>query len=586
MNKLNKTLLVILTVVFAGAVCSVQAQVVYFNGLGRALVTSESMKGNILKADSVVGQFKDTTSKRKSTDGYTLFDLGVNAQPSEALRASAILRVRNAFGGFYGDGTTLIFRQIRLDGIIAKKVKYEIGDIDLELTPYTLFNFNEMYHDYEADVFAIRRSVVAYENFNTGNKWRMQGAHSQANFKFNKGIERISVRAFATRTRKSNYLSSPDRLLFGGRFELLQSKFLQLGANIVQMKDLPQTAMDTLVNYNNTVSSFDAKLMYGMEKIEVGLVGEFGFSRNDYQGKGWIDDSVSAGKDFFYDAGLFVRYKPMNIKLSGSYREVGYFFTSPSAQTRRIFDQGPVTTLFPLVDNNTNPRGPIMLDRMSDENMRNTSIQTSLISFLPQYNNITPYGQATPNRKGTTIGISGGDADRLIKADFTIDMLDEIVAEGSSDQKLRKFMGMRGGAMINLHKLLRFEKAILLTGGFRNEKTTRGGVNDINFTSSIIDAGLTVEVVKSLDLIGGYKFLTAKGNEFVSVRDQFNRIAGYSIYTDDFKETQGLIAYGIRYRFSKNTYFTAQGIHSDNTFTLANKNYGINQLFLNYTMIF
>ncbi len=589
MNKINKTLLVILTVVFTGTMFSANAQVVYFNGLGRAIVTAESLKGNILERDTatLTGHAKDTTSKRKSTDGYTVFDLGVNAQPSEALRASAVLRVRNAFGGFYGDGATMVFRQIRLDGIIAKKVKYEIGDIDLEMTPYTLFNSNEMYHDYEADAFAMRRSVVAYENFNFGNKWRLQGANAQSSFKFTKGIEKIGIRAFATRTRKSNYLSSPDRLLFGARLDILQSKYLQVGANIIQMKDLAQTAIDTILNYNNTVTTFDGKFTLGMDKIEFGVTGEFGFSRNSIMGK-WKVDSLSAGKDFFYDAGLFVRYKPLNIKLSGSYREVGYFFTSPGAQTRRIYDYGGPNpnTLFPTLLNNSTARTPIMLDRMSDETYRNTSIQTSLLNFLPQYNNITPYGQATPNRKGMTFGLSGGDVDRLLKAEVNVEMVGEIISEGTSDNKLRKFMGIRGGAQLNLHKLLRFEKSIVVSAGIRNEKTTRDGVNDINFNSSIIDAGLTVEIVKQLDLIGGYKYLTAKGNEFVATRDVYNRIVAFNAYTDDFKETQGLLAYGIRYRFSKNTYFTAQGISSDNTFTRSNLNYGIKQLFLNYTMIF
>jgi hypothetical protein len=600
MNKLNKTLLIIFTVVMTGGIFSANAQVVYFNGLGRALVTSENLNGNILKADTAAGQAKDTTSKRKSTDGYTLFDLGVNAQPNETLRASAILRVRNAFGGFYGDGASLVFRQIRLDGIIAKKVKYEIGDIDLELTPYTLFNFNEMYHDYEADAFAIRRSVVAYENFNFGNKWRMQGFHAQSSFKFNKGIEKISVRGFATRTKKSNYLSSPDRLLFGGRLEILQSKFLQVGANLVRMVDLPQTAIDTLVNFKNNVATFDAKFAYGTDNFEFGLMGEFGFSKNSFRTKG-VKDTID-GKDFFYDATLYAKYKPLNIKVYGSYREVGYFFSSPSAQTRRIYDYNaagipvgahsptlgngmPAGSLFPLVNNNLSTRTPIMLDRMSDETARNTSIQTSLMNYLPQYNNITPYGQATPNRKGMTFGVSGGDVDRFIKADVIVDMLSEIVAEGTSDGETRKFMGVKGGAMFNLHKLLRFEKSIMLSGGIRYEQTTRGGVNDINFTSSIIDAGLTVEVVKQLDLIGGYKALMAKGNEFIAVRDQFNMITSFNSFID-MNQSQGLFAYGIRYRFSKNTYFTAQGISSSNKFSPSNTNYGINQLFLNYTMIF
>jgi hypothetical protein len=584
MNKLNKTLFVILTIAFAGVLSSANAQVVYFNGLGRALVTSESLKGNVLRPDTSIGQPRDTTSKRKSTDGYTLFDLGVNAQPNESLRASAILRVRNAFGGFYGDGTTLQFRQIRLDGIIAKKVKYEIGDIDLELTPYTLFNFEEMYNDYEADIFAIRRSVVAYENFNFGNKWRMQGAHAQANFRFDKVIERIGVRAFATRTQKTNFLNTPDRLLVGGRLDVLQSKYFQIGANYVHMADLPQTAVDTMVLYKNDVTTFDGKLTIPLDDIEFGLQGEFGFSTNSFRLKGMVD--TATGNDFFYDAGLFVRYKPLNIKVYGSYRDVGYYFTSPGAQTRRIYDvNGPANTLFPTIHNNSVARTPIMLDRMSDETTRNTSIQTALMMYLPHYNNVTPYGQATPNRKGMTFGVSAGDADRLLKADVIVDLLQEGTPE-TVTREVRKFTAARGGVLFNAHKLLRFEKVLAVTLGARYEETKRAGLsNNLNFQSTVIDAGLTVEVVKQLDLLAGYKYLAAKGDEVIAIRNQFNTIDSF-VNMFGVDEKQGLISYGLRYRFSKNTYFTAQGIHSDNKFAPVNTNYGINQVFLNYTMIF
>src|SRR6185437_3065995 len=180
----NKYLIILIS--FFAATSISEAQTVYFNGLGRALVTSDGSKGSIYDTTSaqnpnnVHGSHADTASPKRGVGGYTIFDLGVNAQPNETLRASAIFRIKNVFGGFYGDGSFITFRQLRLDGIISKVVKYEIGDIDLGLTPYTLYNFDESYHDYEADVFAIRRSVVHYENFNFGNKWRLQGAHAQA----------------------------------------------------------------------------------------------------------------------------------------------------------------------------------------------------------------------------------------------------------------------------------------------------------------------------------------------------------------------------------------------------------------------
>src|SRR5690606_34183956 len=93
------------------------------------------------------------------------------------------------------------------------------------------------------------------------------------------------------------------------------------------------------------------------------------------------------------------------------------------------------------------------------------------------------------------------------------------------------------------------------------------GANKVDLQSTLIDAGLTVEVYKGLDLMGGYKLLTAKGNEVWNVRDanyeytSYTNIVvnnGFYDYTDlDIQE--GIMAFGMRYRFGKNSYFTAQG---------------------------
>lgn len=601
MSKMNSKILITAAMLVAGTL-GLNAQVVYFNGLGRALVTTENLKGNVLsQIDSNYSsvKHKDTTSNRKSTDGYTLFDLGVNAQPSEVLRASAILRIRNEFGGFYGDGSNLVFRQIRLDGIIGKKVKYEIGDIDLEMTPYTLYNFNESYHEYEADIFSIRRNVVHYENFNFGNKWRMQGANASANFRFNKIIEKIGIRAFGTRTNSAVFKNqaTPDRLIAGGRFEILQSKYFQVGVNYVGLTDLPQTVTSVSSIYKNDVLTFDSKITVGGENFEVSLGGEGGYSNNSYQRVG-VD--TAKGDDYFYDAGLAARYKPLNLKVYGNYRDVGYDFSSPTAQTRRIYDYGKTAQYFPYIWNNntTNPdltrttvvdngellTGTTLLDRMMDENIRNLNVQTSLGAFMPQYNNVTPYGQATPNRKGITIGASGGDVDRTLKAEAAVDLLGEIVGEGTPDNTTRKYTAIRGGFLFNVNRLLKVERGIAVRFGMRTENTTRGGVNKIDFNSTLMDAGLTLETIKQLDLLLGYKSMVAEGNEVVALRNDLNQIAAYQLY--NVKDNQSVISYGFRYRFSKNTFFTAQGVHANNNYRRTSLNNSINQVFLNYTMIF
>ena len=120
----NKLLVVLSSLVLSSLSLSAQEKSTKhkenFFGLGRAVVSNETLN--------------DTTDKQTSgatTNGYTLFDLGVKMQRNEVFKAHAILRVRNEFGGFYGDGVSFDFRELRLGGTIAKKINYEIGENQL-----------------------------------------------------------------------------------------------------------------------------------------------------------------------------------------------------------------------------------------------------------------------------------------------------------------------------------------------------------------------------------------------------------------------------------------------------------------------
>jgi hypothetical protein len=554
-------------------------QVVYFNGLGRALVTNNKIGGNLLDTNK--------TDQRKATGGYTLFDLGINVQPSELLKASAVLRIKNEFGGFYGDGTTLNFRQFKVEGLISRKVKFQIGDLDLMLSPYTLFNFNTSYHQFESDLFAIQRSIVNYENFNNGNNWRLQGAQAETKLKFKKIIERVGINAFATRIRGNDYilLKDPNRMLVGGRIDVVQSNFFTTGVNYIDIFDMAGTALDSTVKFNNQVVTNDFKFNVGGDKLGLQVFGEYGTS--NYQNKKAADLNELTKQDYFYDLGTSIIIKPQALKLSVSYRNVGADFSSPGAQTRRIFDTG-TPSLFPVVGQ---PRQPILIDRISDMSLRNPAIRDTLISYNPKYNNITPYGTATPNRKGITIGLKAGEEEKLYTAELTADVLQEIVGEGGRD--VRKYVGLSGGFKLNAHKILQWEKIVKPSVGFRTEQTTRNSNdpalsgNSINLNSYLIDIGLTIEIIKNLDFIVGYKALFAKGNEIYAPRNEYNVIDPSKLLTFNYNSSESMTAAGLKYRFSKNTFFTGQYYlvdFKDKLNTVGS--YTINQLFLNYTMIF
>ncbi|MFL5729483.1 MAG: hypothetical protein ACJ75J_08355, partial [Cytophagaceae bacterium] len=266
---------VTLAVSFFSVVLSARlvAQNVYFTGVGRALVTNDRLSDQTKLA-----------SKMKASGGYTLFDLGIYAKPNEVLRGGVILRVRNAFGGFFGDGASLQFRQMQLEGLIAKQVKYDIGDIYLTHTPYTLWNEDLMGSKYESTAFRTRRDIVNYENFFVGNAWRMQGFNTRAKVTFKKGAESLGIRVYGGRTRQTDFTSIPDRYFYGGRLDLTQSKYFRIAGNLAGLSDIPGTVKSTSINYSNLVYTTDFDLTFdNSDKFKFVLRGEAGASHLEMQ---------------------------------------------------------------------------------------------------------------------------------------------------------------------------------------------------------------------------------------------------------------------------------------------------------------
>lgn len=568
--------LIIFSALFLGALSSSQAQKsVWFSGLGRASIQND--------------EFIDTTSTQegKAAGGYTLFDLGVNAQSGKNLRAHVILRLRNEFGGFFGDGSTFEFRQMRLEGLIGNIVKYEIGDLDVKLTPYTIHNFEEMYTDYESELFGIKRDVIAYENFYTDdNTWRMQGVNSFTTLKFNSKVaDELFIRGFGNRIAASDQLSTPDRWLFGTNLKLKQSKFFEIGLNVVNVSDIAGTLTNaSTYDYDNLVVTTDFKATYETDKLMFNLLGELGFS--DYTITESANDTSSQKDDYFYDLKLKAKYKPLNIGLTVGYRNVGAYYNSPSAQSRRIDAAGTPAVFSTYL--NGNARGMTVFDRYSQEvGLYSNAISTTLRGYLPRYNLVSPYGAATPNRQGLTATVSYEHPKKLVKADYTFESVSEVIAEGTAggDEAKRDYLSLRGGVSANVGKIIGWENDIILQGGFRQESSKREA-NFVNFSNTAINAGLDIEAVSKLHLLVGYKSLSAAGNEYISERDQFNEVISTpSTINIDIQEN--VLALGAKYNFSKNAFFSIQGHlvdYKDNT--NADVEYDLNQLYFIYQLKF
>jgi len=592
--------------VSAGLFAQDQPQKITYHGQFRTLVGDYYLRGNILDANSQRDyKYLDTTSARRGSVGNMVFDLGINCKPNEDFKFLAEMRVRNAIGldaasanGIQITGNNvvdsrMIFRQVRVEGNIKKTVQYQIGDIDLGLTKYTLYGNDEIFHTYESEIYSQRRLISKYETFQNGNLWRLQGATAKTQLNFNKGIQSLDIKLFGTRTKKNNgELAVLDRYLVGGKLDVTQSKFFTLGVNWLNFFDVPGTSgqinapvllADTVYNYNNQVLSFNYKISpVNNDNSELSIIGESGISSNKY----YIRPVTLKKNDYFIDAGLKYLQKPKKIELTASYVNVGPNFTSPGAQTLRLNPLGR-TNLLGSVFNNTAYRVPTIFERYASDFIYNQRIQTGLMAFLPLYGNVLPYGASTPNRSGLIFNLGRlNEPDQVFSASAGGAKLSEIVSEGdSSGKQLRKFLQLKGGAALKLSKLIGYKRNIMISAGGRYENTTRTGTAPINYKSTLLDAGLTFEITKNLSLLGGFKYLHGKGSEVVTQRDVFGGIIGFTPYTSDI--TQSIISGGIKIDMFTNSFASIEynKVVAKNNLNVGT-NYTLGNLFFNFTLRF
>lgn len=554
MNNALRKLVITSSLVLIYAVAGfAQDKLVDYFGLFRVNVNDNRFSGDILK--------DDTTSEKRGAGGDFIFDLGINVQPNDKFRVSAILRAATTIGdnsanaaqiGSLGNsGIVAIFRQIRLEGLIKDVVKYELGDIDVKMSPYTLFNGGGLFTDYESVLYKKRRDFLEYENFNNGNSWRLQGLQTETKLGVGNMIDTLGLKVFATRVRPADEIDRQDRFVIGTGLNVNQSKNLTVGVNWITMFDNIGSSPDTIENYQNHVLTVGYEVGVDVGSTWLALEGESGMSVNNYSIEAL--NTSSEMQDFFIDLGINALHKPSGLRLEAGFINVGAEFTSPGAQTLRIRqDQTPF--FMPTVKNNTAFRGVTMMDRLTDINFYNQQLNTGYMAYLPIFGNVQPYGKATPNRMGFDFQLEKTDSNNVLAAKVGGAVLSEVDGEGTAD--LRNFLQIKGGAVIGLGKLFDFEKDFELTLGGRYEATTRSGDAPVDFTSVLIDAGILVEVIEKFDVIFGSKYMIGSGNEALTQRDAFNNITGFTAYDVDLDQL--LFSAGARIRFFPNSYASAE----------------------------
>lgn len=529
------------------------------------------------------GEIPDTITAPKLVSGHTLVDLGVSIRPNQSMEVLGLLRIRNDFGGFWGAGTTFDLRQLYVRGVVNNKVRYQLGDIDYKLTPYTLFNVDQETSFARPQAFQDYMDVVNYDNFyDFSNAWRQQGAAVDFGFVFRKYVREVNFNFFTSRINRTNFTSVSERLFSGLRMEVVQSDLISFAATYVNMYDWMGTSRNT-VHFSNPVVTGQINLTLPEQKDwQFTATSEFGMSRQFYRGTEADPEMQGA----FGDVKIMAELKPRNIVATLNLHSVEADFRSPGAQTKRInFNAAPQA--FQRITNTQNIRTFTLLDLLRETDLYNMQLSEELMAFDPRYDNITPYGDATPNRSGFALTIDHAPVDERYAVQASWLNFSELRGQGTTQFKNFQRFELLGN--VNIHRWIpNYKKAIRLEAGLRQDQTNRDGeegVRAVDLNSTLASAGIAVEFAKNLSLTGAIQGIYYEGFDFLPLRSDFDQVVFFNEFEVDGREQ--MLGLGIRYDFSENDYLTIQwnNFKSENNFGSL-PNYEINQLVFLFSMKF
>ena len=521
----------------------VQSQVkskLWYDGNSRVIFNRDALEGTIKDIDTV--------STRSNGGGSTVLDLGFHFTPVDDIEIFSEIRLKNDFGGMWGNKSVVELRRLSAKGIVNNKIAFSIGDIYLKQTKFTLYNYEQELSQYEPSVFKFYRDYVNYENYYQSNYHRLQGLQTNFSYNMYNFIEQLDFDAFTARVRGIEWLGKPELLMLGGSAMVRLSNKINLGSHYVNTFEVLSSSNGTVAYYNpvlNTQISYSGSVNDNPYKMLL----EGGFSK-----RGWDGDSLAPEvKGNFMQASL--HSKRINGELDLGFRYVDSDFRSMGAQTRRI-QYNNSTTTYPYYSNNYTQRKVSLLDVMSDPNVYNKNLSTSLMSYNPMYSSVTPYGDATPNRIGFTAKISNINITDFFSTNIQTQYFSEVIGQGTTQKRMLNKSALQ--SMLLLNKLLSTKKSLILEGSMNLETVNRAGEDfeKIDFTSILYSGSISYELIKNFKIIAGAKVFYAKGNEFIADRDKYDQINDYSNHIYDSKET--ILIAGLQHHFTEDIYFTMQ----------------------------
>ncbi|MDG1260275.1 MAG: hypothetical protein P8H59_06550 [Flavobacteriales bacterium] len=561
-------------------------------GSGRFILQNNSRSGELFQESILNGDTlaADTVSTRREIGGVALFDLGFRIKPNSSTEINALTRVSGDLDGFWGAGIGFTFRELYVRGLVKNKVRYRVGDLDLKMTPFTLYNSNPDLGTHSMSALSLFQDINEYENFSRDNQWRQQGAHIDFQLLMGEKGDRVDFMGYMTKNRQTDFFFVPDRLMTGGQVVWNREGLGRVFAQTNNFFEIAETAQFNEGTSATSAHSLGAELAPFDNKSFV-LYGEGGMSYQGYvEQEGAPEEKEISG---FVDLGLRKPAKDGKFGYYGEIMHVSSGFRSPGAQSRRVnFNSFAQNLTFET--NQETTRALTAFDLIQDATVYNNTIVVNLQDFHPGYSNVLPYGKATPNRQGLLAGIVRM-ADSLVVSKVGADVALLTEASGQGIATYRNFAMVDIDAELSLHNLWGGKMKTKVEAHFHLENTSRdgldaesaavAGIGELDLSSNYFEAGISHEIAEGLALHVAAVGLSANGNEFIALRDGFGQVVDYTDAEYDFSDMTYLV--GMRYGFSPTSNLQVQFRTSEITNELdPTSGYNWNQFIFTYNLFF
>ena len=313
---------------------------IWYDGNTRVMYNRDALEG-VLKET-------DTVSTRSNGSGFTIVDLGLHFTPISDIEISSEIRLRNEFGGMWGNRSQVELRTLSAKGVVNNKIAFSVGDLYLKQTKFTLYNYDQEFSLYEPSVFKFYRDFVNYENFYQSNHWRLQGFQTNFSYNMYNLIEQIDIDGFTARVRGLEWLGDPELLMLGGSAVFRLNNNLNIGSHYINSFEVRSSA-NTTVAYHNPVLNIQLSYSGVSKGIPYKALLEGGFSK-----RGWDGDSLAPEIRGNFIKGSIYSESAKGI-FNMEFRYVDTDFRSIGAQTRRV-EYNNINTTYPYYSNNYTQR--------------------------------------------------------------------------------------------------------------------------------------------------------------------------------------------------------------------------------------